>query len=124
MKSFDDNRPDPDDLLAFLKKVDWRLIFRLMILLFLLALIPVIGQREPYPWYFIPVLGIGSLLTDSASITLISFGLTAGLLLRYAPFLYFGDYEMPVPVLMTWLTVIPLALSLAILMMTRFFRKK
>lgn len=100
--------------LVFLyKRVNWQVIFKTMILLFLLALIPVIYQREPYPWYFIPLLGIVSLTVESVFITLLSFGFSLGMLLRYAPFLYFGDYKEPVPTLTFWLTVIPIFLSIA-----------
>ena len=110
-------------ILFMIKQLRWHLFFRAIILFLLLSLIPVIIQREPYPWYFIPVFGIASFLVEDFSVICLTSGLSVGLLLRYAPFLYFGDYEMPVPVLKTWLTVIPLALSLAILMTARFFRK-
>src|SRR3990167_8292305 len=41
--------------------------------------------REPYPWYFIILIGVGALLGDNIKISIIVSGLTFGLLLRYAP---------------------------------------
>jgi len=40
----------------------------------------------------------------------VSIGLSLGLLLRYAPFLYYGYWNAPVPTIKFWATVIPAVL--------------
>lgn len=52
----------------------------------------IIWQREPYSWYFLPFVPITALLAHKIPIRIFSTGISFGLLLRYAPFLYFGDY--------------------------------
>ncbi len=59
--------------------------------LFLAALMIPIYQREPYPWYFIPFIGLVA-LSESRLLKALAIGISVGTLLRYAPFLYFGDY--------------------------------
>lgn len=88
-------------------------LVKLWLIFFLL--IPVIFwetyYREPYPWYFIILLGIGSLLINNKLLQFMLFGLSIGALLRYAPFLYFGDYSITVNNWQWWLFILPLILS-------------
>ena len=89
---------------------------RLKLTLFFLIL-PVLIQtiyREPYPWYFIILIGVGALLGDNIKISIIVSGLTFGLLLRYAPYLYYGDYSKTVSLWQTWLFLFPFIISLLI----------
>lgn len=112
----------PFYFLALLKQqVNWFLFIKMMIFVFLVSLIPVIVQRETYPWYFITVIGLSSLIAGNKFVTIAIASLTLGLLLRYAPFLYFGHYQPPVPSLTLWLTLIPLGFSLLIWIITEFF---
>lgn len=60
--------------------------------LWLLALIPVIINREIYAWYFIPLVGIGALICGSRTVIMIITGLSIGTVLRYLPYFYYGDY--------------------------------
>ncbi len=88
----------------------------LKLTLFFLIL-PVLIQtiyREPYPWYFIILIGVGALIGDSINISIILSGLTFGLLLRYAPYLYYGDYSKTVSLWQTWLFLFPFTISLLI----------
>lgn len=80
-------------------------------------ILPVIFQtvyREPYPWYFITIIGIGALLGNSSNIAIVLSGLSVGLLLRYAPYLYFGDYSEMTGFWQIRLFLFPLAISLLI----------
>lgn len=69
-----------------IKKVLW---FSLILLL--AVLIPVIGQRESYPWYFLPPLAIVALLVENKKLVYLAIAATFGLLLRYSIFLYVGQ---------------------------------
>ncbi|MCL4382918.1 hypothetical protein M1545_03955 [Patescibacteria group bacterium] len=115
----------PFYFLALLRKnVNWFLFIKMLLFGFLVSLIPVIVQRESYPWYFITVIGMASLIAESRFVTMMTMGLTLGLLLRYAPFLYFGHYQPPVSDLTLWLTLIPLGISLLIWIITGFYSLK
>ncbi len=88
----------------------------LKLTLFFLIL-PVLIQtiyREPYPWYFIILIGVGALIGDSINISIMLSVLTFGLLLRYAPYLYYGDYSKTVSLWQTWLFLFPFIISLLI----------
>ncbi len=107
------------------KKKNWTLFCKLTIIFYLIGLVPVIYQREPNPWYFIPVLGFASLNYRDKLIRFSFIGLSVGLLLRYAPFLYFGDYKPPVPEIAYWVTILAVAASIFIwfLVQIPFFSK-
>ncbi|MBI4099613.1 hypothetical protein HY440_01255 [Candidatus Microgenomates bacterium] len=66
-------------------------VFQFSLALLLVALIPVIWQREAYPWYFLPPLAVTALLIDDKKIFLLSVAVSLGLMLHYLPFLYFGQ---------------------------------
>ncbi len=63
-----------------------------MICMLLIPLSYIISQREPYSWYFLPFFPIVALFAHTVPIRIFSIGISFALLLRYAPFLYFGDY--------------------------------
>ena len=65
---------------------------RYCLLMLLIPLIVLIFNREPYPWYFIPFIGISSLM-ESRLIKKLVLALSLGFVLRYAPFVYFGLTE-------------------------------
>lgn len=71
--------------------------FNLLVMLIFLLLIPLllyeIYIREPYSWYFIPLLGLGALLIRYASISILISGVSLAAFLRYVPFFYIGEYN-------------------------------
>lgn len=83
-------------------------------------------QREIMPWYLLWVLPFVALMPEATKLTLVAGGISLGLLLRYAPFLYYGHWNDPVPALKTWGTWIPILLTLAGICATYLvrFRKK
>jgi hypothetical protein len=68
-------------------------------------------RREFLPWYFVWVLPFVALLPTMTTVLVIASGLSLGLLLQYAPYLYYGHWNAPVPVLKWWVTVVPVALA-------------
>lgn len=68
----------------------------LTILIFFILIPPLLYEiylREPYSWYFIPLIGIGALLIKYTKINILVAGVSLGALLRYIPFLYTGEYS-------------------------------
>ncbi len=84
---------------------------------YLLTLI-VISQREILPWYFTTPFALTALLPKNRLLKFIMFGLTPASLLRYAPFLYIGDYTPWVISTRNLLTFIIMAITLAIYLIT------
>ncbi len=71
-----------------------------------------VTKREILPWYMIWFIPWYALVPRARALTAIGTGASLGFLLSYAPFLYFGDYNQPVPTLKFWAIIIPVILSL------------
>ncbi len=54
-------------------------------------------HREIQPWYWLWVMPFIAILPRRFNLVILSGGVSLGLLLRYAPFLYFGHWNPPVP---------------------------
>lgn len=89
-----------------------------------LGFIAVLFQRDVLSWYWVWVMPYIALVPDSAPLIVVSGGISMGLLLRYAPFLYFGNWNDPVPAIESWVTWVPIGVSLGIagLMMVKSHR--
>lgn len=93
--------------LLIIKKDYWRYGHWLS----LIPLIYVVAQREFYPWYFLVFLGLAS-LNLGPKLKIFCAALSMGLISRYLPFLYQGDYQGFVPLSQNLLTFLPLILIL------------
>lgn len=96
-------------------------LYSLLAIVTFFSLIPVIYLRETYSWYFIPVLGFAT-LAGTRWLTILTTGISMGTLLRYIPFLYFGDYNPQVIKMQNWLLFIPVLTS--IILAAIAFRRK
>ncbi len=76
----------------------------------------VIATREVLPWYFVWILPFVALLPRASALTFVSAAFSLGLLLRYAPFLYFGHWNDPVPAIKSIVTVTPVFVSVVVLL--------
>lgn len=84
-----------------------------------LALLAVLTKREIMPWYFLWIIPFVALLPRNRTLILLSSALSLGLLLRYAPFFYFGDWNPPVAFIKFWVTLIPPFLAAIFLLVKR-----
>lgn len=71
----------------------------------------VLTQREALSWYWVWIVPFIALVPDVSFLLIVSTGVSLGFLLQYAPFLYFGDWNTPVPLIKVWVTWVPIALS-------------
>ncbi len=87
-----------------------KMIFILSGLTFLFVL----TQREVQPWYFLWVLPLIALNSEIKFLVFLAVSFSFGLLLRYAPFLYYGDWNSPVPTINFWFTLIPVVFAVTL----------
>ena len=88
-----------------------------------LGLILVLTRREFLPWYFVWVLPFVALMPTATLLLVISSGLSLGLLLQYAPYLYLGHWNTPVPFIKIAVTVIAPAVFFGVSMFFRIAKK-
>ncbi|HUD20198.1 MAG TPA: hypothetical protein VMR81_07180 [Patescibacteria group bacterium] len=100
----------------------YRRIFALIAMC--VGLILVLFQREVLAWYFIWIMPFIALLPDNEVSIIVAFGVSLGLLLRYAPYFYYGDWNKPVPTIELWVTLIPIGLSMILYATQRMIRHK
>ena len=98
---------------AFLK---WLSLFLILPVLYLII------QREAYPWYFIPFIGLASLI-PWGKFHHWTIMLSAGLMLRYLPFIYYGTYTDQTAQLTNVLTFLPPAIYLIYYLFNKFPKK-
>lgn len=96
---------------------------RIALLSIFLGFIAVIFQREVLGWYWVWIVPFVALVPDLWPLVVLATGVSLGLLLRYAPFLYLGNWNDPAPYLKMWGTIIPIVLSV-IIVFVPYFRKK
>jgi len=92
------------------KTINWQKIWLFSLALMIIALLLAIKRTEFQPWYFLYPLPFVSLLPEKKWLSWLAISLSLGLLLRYAPFLYLGNWDPPVPQIKFWLTVLPVIL--------------
>jgi hypothetical protein len=76
--------------------------------------ITVLFQRDVLSWYWVWVMPFIALVPDLVPVMVLGGGISLGLLLRYAPFLYYGNWNDPVPMIEKWVTWIPIVAALVI----------
>lgn len=76
---------------------------RVMLTLMVIGLLAVILRREFLPWYLVWIVPFTALLPTKKWLQILVGAVSMGLLLRYAPYFYFGDYHVPTQ---TWRTVL------------------
>jgi hypothetical protein len=96
------------------KKVDYQKLIIGAILFIFLAILVTTYRIGFQPWYLLWVLPFLALKAKERFYLWLPIGLSVGSLLRYAPFLYFGHWDPPVPTIKLWLTVLPVALGFLI----------
>ncbi|MBI5620966.1 DUF2029 domain-containing protein [Candidatus Gottesmanbacteria bacterium] len=75
----------------------------------------VLSRREPLPWYWIWFMPFIAFYPSRWWLTTLSTWYAFALLLRYAPYLYYGNWNAPVPILKWWVTIVPIIVALGII---------
>lgn len=77
-------------LFVMSKKIDTS-FFKRMFFLWLIPVLFLVVLREPYSWYFLPLVACAALWGNKFCMALVS-GLSLGLLMRYLPYIFLGEY--------------------------------
>jgi hypothetical protein len=101
--------------------VGWQRKFALWIMI--IAFCFVATQREILGWYVIWLVPFYALLPSVEWSLIVGSGLSLGLLLTYAPYFYFGNYNPPVQTIKLWLAITPVILSVVCIIVFKFVRK-
>jgi hypothetical protein len=105
------------------RKLSDKRVFQLSFLCLVVGLAVSIVKMEIQPWYYIWVFPF-MILSGWNFFWPISVGLAFGLLLRYLPFLFFGNWDNPIPLYKTWLTLVPFLISIGISFIVVINRRK
>ncbi len=97
------------------RKIEWSERILVYIVIMVLVTMGVIYFREAYPWYLIPIVGLAALLPDFSKLQFGVAVLSIAFLLRYAPFLYVGDYTPQVQFTKNLIMIVPVVLILPLL---------
>ncbi|MEK9143660.1 MAG: hypothetical protein AAB481_03465 [Patescibacteria group bacterium] len=101
----------------------WRRSIALAGMLF--GFVLVILNHEVLPWYFVWIMPFVALVPGRRSITFFAGAFSLGLLLRYAPFIYYGHWDAPVPMIKWWVTALPVLASwLIVLFQSKLFLRR
>lgn len=110
---------------SFLRKKPLALL-ELRIALFLMVggLIYIVQKIEIQPWYLIWLLPL-LVIAQIRILFPVAIAFSIGLLLRYTPFLFLGNWDPPVPTYKLWLTLTPLTIGiLFVLIKNKLWLKK
>jgi len=79
-----------------------------MLIMMIIGLLAVLTKREIMPWYLVWIMPFIVLLPRYSALILLTIAFSLGLLLRYAPYLYYGHWDYPVTIIKTWVTLLPI----------------
>lgn len=91
-------------------KINFSLAFRILAWVSLLIFAIFVFKFEFQPWYLMWVIPFAALAIRDKVLVGLTTALSIAALLRYAPFLYYGYYNPPVPRIKLWLTIIPVGI--------------
>jgi len=92
--------------------VDWR---RWSLIVLGIGFLIVLSRREPLPWYWVWFMPFIAFYPSKRWLVSLAGWYSFALLLRYAPYLYYGNWNAPVPILKWWVTLVPVGISLLLL---------
>ncbi|MCL5969956.1 MAG: hypothetical protein M1450_00430 [Patescibacteria group bacterium] len=101
-------------IMYFLKKkknINWDIVFLLMLVMMIVPVIFASFRTNFQPWYLLFVLPFAAFLPKKNYVLIPSIIFSFFALSQYIPFLYLGNWDSPVPTILFWLTLAPIALS-------------
>ncbi len=118
----------PIFLLVFLlkkrrKEFDWEDIFSVMAILMIIPVVLATIRTNFQPWYLLNLLPFIALVSKKYYFFIPGVILSLFSLWQYLPFLYLGNWDKPVPVILLWLSTASIILSVVVSLGYGFFKK-
>lgn len=102
------------------KKIAWDSIIIAMIFLMILPVIAASVRTNFQPWYLLYLFPFASLISKKPMVLIPSIIISLFALLQYAPFLYLGNWNEPVPSIISLLIILSVALSIIAVLLWQF----
>ena len=106
------------------KKINWNLILPFALLCMTATIIYASQRTNFQPWYLLDLLFLAALLSHRFFIAIPFIVIPLFALLNYVPFLYLGNWDPPVPQLISTLNIFSYAASLLSIVIYYLFRHK
>lgn len=91
----------------------WEKVFLISTLLMLVTVVIESHSSGNFqPWYLLIALPFGSFLARKYYVIIPTISMTVFALLEYVPFLYQGDWNPPIPTILSWLTISGIIISI------------
>ena len=97
---------------AWKKKINWEIIFYALITFMIAPVIAASIRTNFQPWYLLYVLPFAAILAKKYFVLIPVVIISFFALLQYVPFLYLGNWDPPVPMILRWLMIISIIFSL------------
>ncbi len=105
------------------KTISFDVFMKISVVFLIGGFVYVLTKMEVQPWYFLWVFSFLPLVKLNKWIVAVGSGACLGLLLRYAPFLYFGDWSGPSIPIRFYASVITPIIFIIFLIAVTFFKK-
>ncbi|GIW61518.1 MAG: hypothetical protein KatS3mg089_0370 [Patescibacteria group bacterium] len=92
-------------------RIVWQNIFLIFVIAMLFALVAAILRTQFQPWYLLFVIPLASLVTQKKYILVPTIFISFGALLNYAPYLYWGNWNDPVPKIIFFINLLAAMLA-------------
>jgi len=105
------------------KRLNWEILFSAIAILMVVPVVLATIRTSFQPWYLLNLLPFVENNSKKSYFFIPSIILSLFSLLQYLPFLYLGNWDMPVPVILLWLTISSIFLSIVISLGYGFLKK-
>lgn len=107
------------------KKIDWQIIAGLSLVLMLVTVFVSANYSGNFqPWYLLLPLAFAALLAQGYFVLIPSVILSFAALTTYVPYLYWGNWDPPVPQILSMLQLASIGLSLMLVLVNYYLKKK
>ncbi len=105
------------------KQLNWEILFSAMAILMVVPVILATIRTNFQPWYLLNLLPFIALVSKKYYFFIPGVILSLFSLLQYLPFLYLGNWDNPVPVILLWLSTASILLSVVVSLGYGFIKK-
>jgi len=101
-------------------KYSWSKIWLISLIIMSLTIFLAAKRTELQPWYLLYFLPFMALYIESREVFLLANSFCFGMLLHYAPFLYFGNWNSPVPQIKFFLKLFSLGIGVIFILLAKY----